>query len=58
MIFSYFAVPAIYQHRVMFMGRRSVRWSCGVSMIAVGAKLIDECHWVLYVIGGVDRDGP
>jgi tellurite resistance protein TerC len=50
MIFSAFAVPAIYQHRVLFWGILGALVMRGV-MIAVGAKLIAEFHWVLYVFG-------
>jgi len=50
MIFGFFAVPAIYQHRVLFWGILGALVLRGV-MIAVGAKLIAEFHWVLYVFG-------
>src|SRR5512139_3927663 len=50
MIFSFFAVPAIYQHRVLFWGILGALLMRGV-MIAVGAKLIAEFHWILYVFG-------
>ena len=48
MIFSFFAVPALYQHRVLFWGILGALVLRGV-MIALGAKLIAEFHWVLYV---------
>jgi tellurite resistance protein TerC len=48
MIFSFFAVPPIYQHRVLFWGILGALFLRGV-MIALGAKLIAEFHWVLYV---------
>ncbi len=50
MIFGFFAVPAIYQHRVLFWGILGALVLRGV-MIAAGAKLIAEFHWVLYVFG-------
>jgi tellurite resistance protein TerC len=50
MIFSFFAVPAIYQHRVLFWGVLGALVLRG-AMIAVGAKLIAEFHWILYVFG-------
>ena len=50
MIFSFFAVPAIYQHRVLFWGVLGALVMRG-AMIAVGAKLIAEFHWILYVFG-------
>lgn len=51
MIFGFFAVPALYQHRVLFWGILGALVLRGV-MIALGAKLIAEFHWVLYVFGG------
>jgi tellurite resistance protein TerC len=50
MLFGFFAVPAIYQHRVLFWGILGALVLRGV-MIAVGAKLIAEFHFVLYVFG-------
>ncbi len=52
MVFGFFAVPAIYQHRVLFWGILGALVMRGV-MIAVGAKLIAEFHWVLYVFGAL-----
>lgn len=48
MIFGFFAVPSLYQHRVLFWGILGALCLRGV-MIAVGAKLIAEFHWVLYL---------
>jgi tellurite resistance protein TerC len=48
MLFNFFAVPAIYQHRVLFWGILGALLLRGV-MIALGAKLIAEFHWVLYL---------
>ena len=50
MIFSFFAVPAIYQHRVLFWGIIGALVMRGV-MIAIGAQLISRFHWILYVFG-------
>ncbi len=50
MIFGFFAVPAIYQHRVLFWGILGALVMRG-AMIALGATLIAEFHWVLYVFG-------
>src|SRR5688572_19811132 len=52
LIFGYFAVPAIYQHRVLFWGILGALVMRGV-MIAVGAALIARFHWVLYVFAGI-----
>jgi len=50
MIFAYFSVPTVYQHKVLF-------WYSGCAaharlMIAVGTVLIQTFHWVLYIFGG------
>jgi tellurite resistance protein TerC len=50
MIFAFLGVPAIYQHRVLFWGILGALVMRGV-MIGVGAKLIAEFHWLLYVFG-------
>src|SRR3972149_9137545 len=50
MIFGFFAVPPIYQHRVLFWGILGALVMRGM-MIAVGAKLIADFHWVLYIFG-------
>src|SRR5688572_21442599 len=50
LIFSYFKVPSKYQHRVLFwgvMGALVMR----MTMIAIGATLVKEFHWVLYIFG-------
>lgn len=51
MLFGFFAVPAIYQHRVLFWGIIGALAMRAV-MIVVGAALIAEFHWILYVFGG------
>ncbi|MBL0220318.1 MAG: TerC family protein [Myxococcales bacterium] len=51
MIFGFFAVPPIYQHRVLFWGILGALLMRGV-MIAVGAVLITKFSWVIYVFGG------
>lgn len=48
MLFGFFAVPPFYQHRVLFWGILGALILRG-AMIALGAKLIAEFHWVLYV---------
>ena len=51
MIFTFFAVPALYQHRVLFWGILGALLLRG-AMIAVGAKMIQEFAWIIYVFGG------
>ena len=48
MIFTYFAVPRIYQHRVLFWGILGVIVLRAI-MIGVGATLVAEFSWVLYI---------
>lgn len=50
MIFSYFSVPAIYQHRVLFWGILGALVMRGI-MIAAGAVLIQRFSWMVYVFG-------
>jgi tellurite resistance protein TerC len=50
LIFTYFAVPAIYQHRVLFWGILGALLMRG-AMIGAGAALIARFHWILYVFG-------
>ena len=48
LIFSAFAVPRAYQHRVLFWGILGVIVLRGI-MIGLGAALVAEYHWVLYI---------
>jgi TerC family integral membrane protein len=50
LLFSYFGVPAAYQHRVLFWGILSALILRGV-MIGVGVALVESFHWVLYLFG-------
>jgi tellurite resistance protein TerC len=50
LIFSYFQVPPRYQHRVLFWGILGALLMRG-AMIAAGAALIDEFHWIIYLFG-------
>jgi tellurite resistance protein TerC len=47
MIFAYFAVPRIYQHRVLFWGILGVIVLRGM-MIGLGAALVMQFAWVMY----------
>lgn len=50
LIFSYFKVPARFQHRVLFwgvMGALIMR----LTMIFIGAALIQRFHWIIYIFG-------
>lgn len=48
LIFTYFKVPALYQHRVLFWGILGVIVLRAI-MIGIGATLIAEFSWVLYI---------
>ena len=51
LIFGFFAIPAAYQHRVLFWGILGVIVLRGI-MIGLGATLVEQYHWVLYVFAG------
>jgi tellurite resistance protein TerC len=50
LIFSSFRVPNRYQHRVLFWGILGALVMRG-AMIAAGAYLIQQFHWIIYVFG-------
>jgi tellurite resistance protein TerC len=50
MIFGFFAIPRELQHRVLFWGIMGVIVLRAI-MIGVGAALVSEFAWVLYVFG-------
>jgi tellurite resistance protein TerC len=50
MVFAYFKVPAMYQHKVLFwgiIGALIMRAIC----IAAGVTLLKQFHWLIYVFG-------
>src|SRR5512141_1200681 len=51
LLFSYFAVPAKYQHKVLFWGILGALIMRAI-MIALGAALITKFAWIIYVFGG------
>ncbi len=51
-IFSYFKVDPLYQHKVLFWGILGAL-ILRAAMIAVGAALISTFHWVIYIFGGL-----
>jgi tellurite resistance protein TerC len=50
LLFTYFRVPAIYQHRVLFWGIIGALLMRG-AMILVGAALIERFEWIIYIFG-------
>lgn len=49
-VFSYFAIPAIYQHRILFVGIVGALIFRAI-FIALGASLF-QYHWVVLIAGG------
>ncbi|MGE0109339.1 MAG: TerC family protein [Bdellovibrionales bacterium] len=48
MVFAFFGVPRLYQHRVLFWGILGAVILRGI-MIGLGAALVSEFEWVLYI---------
>lgn len=49
-IFAYFRIPALYQHRVLFWGILGAIVLRGI-FIGLGTALIASFHWIIYVFG-------
>jgi tellurite resistance protein TerC len=52
LIFQYFAVPAQYQHRVLFWGILGALVMRGL-FIGLGAALLSRFEWIIYVFGAL-----
>jgi tellurite resistance protein TerC len=52
LIFQYFAVPVVYQHRTLFWGIIGALVMRG-GMILAGGALIQRFTWIIYVFGGL-----
>jgi tellurite resistance protein TerC len=50
LIFSYFKVPSIYQHKVLFWGILGAL-VMRVIFIVTGVELIHRFHWLIYIFG-------
>ena len=50
LLLGYFAVPAAYQHRVLFWGVLGALMFRAV-FIAAGAALLENLHWTIYAFG-------
>ena len=50
LIFSYFAVPARYQYRILFWGVVGALVLRGI-FVLVGAELLERYDWMIYVFG-------
>lgn len=51
MIFTYFRVPYLHQHKVLFWGILGAL-IMRATFILVGITLIQKFHWVIYIMGG------
>ena len=51
LIFSYFDVPLLYQHKVLFWGILGALIMRAL-FIVMGITLIQKVHWVIYIFGG------
>src|SRR5262245_60694159 len=52
LIFSYFKVPARYQHKVLFWGILGALVMRAIFIVA-GIALLQRLHWILYVFGAL-----
>ena len=51
LLFSYFAVPPLFQHKVLFWGILGALVMRAI-MIVLGAALITQFAWIIYIFGG------
>lgn len=51
MIFTYFRVPYLHQHKVLFWGILGALIMRAL-FILIGVTLIQKFHWVIYIMGG------
>lgn len=51
LIFNFFRVPRMYQHRVLFLGIVGAI-VLRVAFIVAGLALLERFHWMIYVFGG------
>ncbi|MFY9269614.1 MAG: TerC family protein [Candidatus Manganitrophaceae bacterium] len=50
LLFSYFSVPTLYQHKVLFWGILGALLM-RAAFIAAGVTLIEKFHWTIYLFG-------
>jgi tellurite resistance protein TerC len=51
-IFSAFAIPAVYQHRILFWGVLGAL-VMRAAFIFAGSAFVQRFHWAIYVFGGI-----
>ena len=52
MIFSYFSVPSLYQHKILFWGIFGAL-VMRAFFIFTGVALLQNFHWLIYIFGGI-----
>lgn len=52
LIFSYFRIPAIYQHKVLFWGIIGAL-IMRIIFIFAGVALLERFHWTIYIFGSI-----
>jgi tellurite resistance protein TerC len=50
LLFTYFSVPKIYQHKILFWGVIGALIMRAI-LIFLGSALINEFHWIVYIFG-------
>lgn len=50
LIFNYFKVPGVYQHKILFWGILGALVMRAI-FIAAGVTLLNQFHWIIYVFG-------
>lgn len=50
LIFSYFRVPSLYQHKILFWGILGALIMRGI-LIIIGSALLAQFHWIIYIFG-------
>ncbi|RME48329.1 MAG: TerC family protein [Deltaproteobacteria bacterium] len=50
-LFSYFGIPSIYQHRVLFWGILGAMVT-RIAFILMGAALLNRFEWIIFLFGG------
>jgi tellurite resistance protein TerC len=52
LLFKYFRVPSLYQHRVLFWGILGALVMRAI-MIFAGVALLQKFHWIVYIFGAI-----
>ena len=52
LLFSYFRVPPVYQHKVLFWGILGALVMRAIFIVA-GISLLQRLHWIIYVFGAL-----